>query len=77
MLSLFWKRFNFAGAVAGIVVGSVVDIAWLALLSGTGLYELLPGFVAGLVAAVVVTLATKAPSKEVEALFDEAMAYED
>lgn len=77
MLSLFWKRFNFAGAVAGIVVGSIVDIAWLAFLSGTGLYELLPGFACGLVAAVVATLATKPPAKEVEDLFDEAMAYED
>lgn len=77
MLSLFWKRFNFAGAVAGIVVGSIVDISWLAFLSGTGLYELLPGFAAGLIAAVVATLATKPPAKEVEDLFDEAMAYED
>lgn len=77
MLSLFWKRFNFAGAVAGIVVGSIVDISWLAFLSGTGLYELLPGFVAGLIAALVATLATKPPAKEVEDLFDEAMAYED
>ena len=74
MLSLFWKRFNFAGAAAGIVVGAVVDIAWLNWLSGTGLYELLPGFLAGLLAAVVVTLATKAPGKDVEALFDASVA---
>ena len=33
--------------------------------------------VAGLIAAVVVALATPAPTKEVEELFDEAMAYED
>ncbi len=70
LLSLFWKRFNFAGAVAGIVVGAVTDIAWLLWLSGTGLYELLPGFVAGLAAAVCVSLLTRAPSREVEALFD-------
>ena len=70
LLSLFWKRFNFAGAAAGIVVGAVADIAWLIWLSGTGLYELLPGFAAGLLAAVVVTLATRAPGKDVEALFD-------
>ena len=70
LLSLFWKRFNFAGAAAGIVTGAAVDIGWLIWLSGTGLYELLPGFAAGLIAAVVVTLATKAPGKEVEELFD-------
>lgn len=77
MLSLFWKRFNFPGAVAGIVVGASVDILWLAFFSGTGLYELLPGFVAGMIAAVATALLTKAPPKEVEALFDEAMSYED
>ena len=77
MLSLFWKRFNFKGAVAGIVVGAVVDILWLILLAGTGIYEILPGFVAGLVAASVVSLITKAPEKEVEELFDRAIAYEE
>ncbi|WP_165046176.1 MULTISPECIES: sodium/proline symporter [unclassified Adlercreutzia] len=77
LLSLFWKRFNFAGAVAGIVTGAVVDIAWLTFLSSTGLYELLPGFLAGLAVAVAVTLATKEPSQEVEDLFDRASAYED
>ena len=77
MLSLYWKRFNFQGAVAGIVVGAVVDICWLMFLSSTGIYEILPGFVAGLVAAVAVSLATKAPTAEVEELFDKAIAYED
>ncbi len=77
ILSLFWKRFNFGGAVAGIVVGALVDIGWLVFLAGTGIYELLPGFVAGLIAAVVVSLITKAPSKDVEELFDKAVAYEE
>ena len=77
MLSLFWKRFNFQGAVAGIVVGASVDLLWLGFLSGTGLYELLPGFVCGLAAAVVTAKLTKAPTKEVEELFDRALAYED
>ncbi len=77
LLSLFWKRFNFAGAVAGILVGAVVDIGWFAFLSSTGIYEIIPGFILGGVAAVVVTLATKAPGKDVEELFDKAVAYED
>lgn len=75
MLSLFWKRFNFSGAVAGIVVGAIVDIGWLAYLSFTGIYELLPGFVAGLIAAVIVSLITKSPGKDVEKLFDDAINY--
>ncbi|MBQ7647109.1 MAG: GerAB/ArcD/ProY family transporter, partial [Clostridia bacterium] len=77
LLTLFWKRFNFAGAAAGIVVGAAVDICWLAFLSNLGVYELLPGFVAGFIAAVIVTLCTKKPSAEVEKLFDDAVAYTD
>jgi len=77
MLSLFWKRFNFAGAVAGIVAGFVVDIAWLTFLSSTGIYEIIPGFIASTVAAVVVTLLTKKPGADVEALYDKALAFDD
>lgn len=77
MLSLFWKRFTFGGAVAGIVVGAVVDIGWLAFLSGTGIYEIIPGFAASMIAAVVVSLLGKKPGAEVEALFDKAVAYRD
>ncbi len=78
ILSLFWKRFNYAGACAGIITGAAVDIAWLLLFTNTimpaaitniGIYEILPGFVAGAVAAVAVSLATKAPSAEVEAIY--------
>ena len=72
LLSLFWKRFNFAGAITGIIVGAAVDILWLIFLSGTGLYEIIPGFFAGLAAAIIVTLCTKAPGKDVEELFDKA-----
>ena len=73
MLSLFWKRFTFSGAVAGIAVGAVVDICWLAFLSGTGIYEIIPGFFASLIAAVVVSLCSKAPGRDVEELFDRAV----
>ena len=74
MLSLFWKRFNFAGAVAGIVVGALADGLWLAFLGGTGIYEIIPGAIIGLIAAVVVTYLTPAPGKDVEALYDRACA---
>ena len=77
LLSLFWKRFNFPGAVAGILVGAIVDIVWLAALGSLGIYEIIPGFIAGLIAAVVVSLCTKSPRKEVEDLFDKAVAYRE
>ncbi|MBR4304262.1 MAG: sodium/proline symporter [Clostridia bacterium] len=76
MLSLFWRRFNFAGAIAGIITGAAVDILWLAFLSGFGLYEIIPGCILGTVAAVVVTLMTKAPAKEVTEVFDKVAAGE-
>ncbi|MBR5756364.1 MAG: sodium/proline symporter [Firmicutes bacterium] len=75
VLSLYWKRFNFAGAAAAILVGGIVDILWLSFLSSTGVYEIVPASIAGIIAAVVVTLATPAPSKEVEELFDASVAY--
>ena len=35
----------------------------------TGIYEIIPGFIIGAIAAVVVTLIDKKPSAEVEAIF--------
>ncbi|MBE7028241.1 MAG: sodium/proline symporter [Ruminococcaceae bacterium] len=80
LLSLFWKRFTYNGAVAGIVVGAVVDMAWLwlpvvggnALTAITGIYEIIPGFIIGGLAAIIVTLIDKKPSQEVEAIFERA-----
>ena len=72
LLSLFWKRLTFAGTAAGIVAGAAVDILWLIFLSSTGIYEIVPGFAAGLVAAVVVSLCGKKTGEDVEALFDRA-----
>ena len=77
MLSLFWKRFNYTGALVGIIVGAVVDIAWFTYLPHLGIYEIIPGFFIGFVAAVIATLCTPAPSQEVEELFDKAVNYQD
>ncbi|MBO5232622.1 MAG: sodium/proline symporter [Clostridia bacterium] len=81
ILSLFWKRFNYAGAVAGILAGAVADIAWLVLFTSTvtdavvcntGVYEILPGFVVGAIVAIAVTLCTKAPDEKVVAIYNAA-----
>ena len=79
ILSLFWKRFNYAGAVAGIIAGAVADVVWLltctnAIISeplffASGVYEIVPGFIIGATVAVIVTLCTKAPGKDVENIF--------
>ena len=73
VLALYWKRFTYKGAVAGIVGGFVTDALWYAFLSeSTGLYEIIPGFAVGLAAAVIVSLLDRKPSKEVEEMFEAA-----
>ncbi|MBR6902114.1 MAG: sodium/proline symporter [Synergistaceae bacterium] len=74
MLSLFWKRFTYSGAALGIFTGAVVDIAWLTYMADTGVYEIIPGFAAGCVVAVIVSLISPKPSSEVNELFDKALA---
>lgn len=85
ILSLFWKRFNYEGAVAGIIAGAVADIAWLLLFTSTimepvvtdtGVYEIVPGFIVGLIVSVAVTLCTKAPSDEVLKIYETALNTE-
>ncbi len=82
ILSLFWKRFNYAGAVAGILAGALADILWLVLFTSTvtnaviydtKLYEIIPGFVIGAIVSIIVTLCTKAPSDEVVAIYNNAL----
>ena len=77
LLSLFWRRFTFNGAVAGIVAGAIVDIGWFIYMPSSGIYELLPGFVGGLIMGVVASLIDKEPSQEVLDLYDKAMNYEE
>ena len=54
------------------MVGFGVDALWYAFMKSTGLYEIIPGFLCSLIAAVVVTLIDRKPSAEVEALFEES-----
>lgn len=80
VLSLFWKRTNFQGAVAGIVTGALTVIVWdyIPLVGGqtlgaaTGLYSLLVGFALSLVAIVVVSLLTPPPTEEMLQEFEDA-----
>ena len=73
LLALFWKRMTYGGALAGIITGFCVDALWYAFLfSSTMLYEIIPGFIAGLIASVVVSLLQKQPSEEVVKLFEQA-----
>lgn len=74
LLSLFWRRFNYKGAVAGVVSGFVVDLGWLlsGLTASTGVYEIVPGFIVSFLAAYLVARFTEAPNAEAVAIFEEA-----
>jgi sodium/proline symporter len=66
ILSLFWRRMNRQGALAGILTGGVTVVIWKQLNGGIfDLYELVPGFILSALAAVLVTLFTDEPEKEV------------
>lgn len=87
ILSLFWKRMNRWGALSGMIVGAVTVVVWKILstpqLNEAGevikeavipfsLYEIVPGFILAWIVAMVVSLVTEAPSKEIEEEFEQA-----
>lgn len=60
ILSLYWKRTNKYGIVAGMIMGTVITIIWkLFLTEITGVYELIPAFFCSALAIVVVSLSVK------------------
>ncbi|MBQ8351548.1 MAG: sodium/proline symporter PutP [Clostridia bacterium] len=74
LFSLFWKRVNKPGAIAGMVGGAGMVFLWKLVISQIGgifaIYELLPAFLFSSICIVVVSLLTKAPSKEIEEDFE-------
>ena len=64
VLSLTWDKMTGSGAVAGLVTGAAVVIAWIAMgwngsfLGGEGVYEIIPGFFAAWLAIILVSKAT-------------------
>ncbi|WP_066015084.1 sodium/proline symporter PutP [Endozoicomonas atrinae] len=71
LISMFWKRMNRFGALAGIVVGGVTVVVWKQLSGGIfDLYEIVPGILFASVAIVVTSLMTKAPDEEITKEFD-------
>ena len=73
LLSLFWKRFNYQGAVAGVISGFVINLGWLltGMTASTGIFEIVPGFFGSLVAAIIVAKLTSAPNEKAVAIFEQ------
>lgn len=75
LLSLYWKRTNKWGVLAGMIVGAVVVIAWVQIPSLKAImYEMVPGFFCSLLTVIVVSLLTKEPVKAVHREFNEMEA---
>jgi len=68
LFALFWKRSNRQGAMAGMLVGSVMVFVWKYMIKPLGgiwgIYELLPAFLVGIGTIVVVSLLSKAPGEK-------------
>lgn len=85
LMSLFWRRANLTGAVAGIVSGGLTVIIWdyIPLVGGqtlgvaTGLYSLSVGFVVSCLCIVIFSLATKAPAQEILDEFDSVKNWKE
>ncbi len=73
LLSLFWKRMNGVGAIAGMLVGALVVYFWKDItlsLSLPEMYSMIPGFISAMIAIVVVSLITPSPSQAVMETFE-------
>ena len=75
LLALYWRKLTNIGALAGMVSGAVVAFVWgkVEVLTST-LYEIVPGFIVCLLVAVLVSMVTYKPNKEIEAEFDETIS---
>ena len=81
ILALYWRRFNFWGALVSISTGTVVATIWGYSSGGPGgimdIQPAAPGFLLAFPVAIAATLLTSKPSEEVVELFDRTMAGND
>lgn len=79
LFSLFWKRTNRAGAIAGMIAGGCMVFIWKLLLKPMGglfgIYELFPAFVVSCIVIVLVSLMTEPPSAKILAEFEQAKLH--
>lgn len=79
IFALYWRRFNFWGALASIAAGTATVSGWQFNSGGPwGMFDMAiaaaPGFVAAIAAAVAVTLLTSPPPAEVTERFDRVIS---
>ena len=81
LFSLFWKRTNKWGALAGMISGGAMVFIWkyaVRPIGGVwGIYELLPAFIVACIFIVAVSLLTPAPSQEIIDEFDRVKDFDE
>ena len=82
ILSLYWKKMNRNGALAGMITGAATVLFWIyapLTIDGQSLsswiYEIVPGFILCSVVVVVVSKLTYKPQPDLEETFDEMLTY--
>ncbi|AIT09880.1 proline:sodium symporter PutP [Candidatus Francisella endociliophora] len=73
IFSLFWSRMNKAGAIAGILIGSIVVLVWPLFAHFGGwfkVYAMVPGFTLSSICIVIFSLLTSKPEESVQREFD-------
>jgi sodium/proline symporter len=73
LLSLYWKKLSTWGALSAMITGAVVVFIWGNSPLTATMYEIVPGFLAALLVAVVVSRFTYKQSTAIETEFDEAV----
>ena len=63
LCSLFWRRTTRAGAISGMIAGFLTAVIWALVVKSHfyDLYEMIPGFAAGFLVTIVVSLFTEPP----------------
>ena len=81
IMSLYWKKMNRHGALAGMLTGAITVLIWIyapITINGqplsTVMYEIVPGFIMASIAIVLVSKITSKEQPEIEAQFDEVAA---
>jgi sodium/proline symporter len=79
LLSLFWTRMTWSGALAGVVGGALTVVLWrqIDVLADTGVYEMIPGWLVALAAIALFNSLGKRPERVWEGPLGERVEEED
>lgn len=77
LMSLYSRKTSWQSAFTGMILGTAVMLAWYVLGLGRYMYEILPGFVAGIVAIMVMNKFYPQRDQEILREFDEVANWKN